>query len=138
MILADLLPALKELPHRDKLRAIQFLMSEIAKEEDVSPNAEATYPSWSPDTSGQAAATTLAAALPELDGIALQTSELTEKRAADTRMPQAAFAGDGGGSALRAHDQYTSAEASFRQGWQEAQSGQVHPLAELWDGIHAE
>ena len=30
------------------------------------------------------------------------------------------------------------AEASFRQGWQEAMSGQTRPLAELWQGIDAE
>lgn len=27
------------------------------------------------------------------------------------------------------------AAASFRQGWHEAQSGDLTPLAELWDGI---
>jgi len=31
-----------------------------------------------------------------------------------------------------------SAEASFRQGWQEAMSGQTSPISELWDGIDAE
>ncbi len=31
-----------------------------------------------------------------------------------------------------------SAEASFRQGWQEAASGQTHPISELWEGIDAE
>ena len=30
------------------------------------------------------------------------------------------------------------AEASFRQGWQEAMTGQTHPVSELWDGIDAE
>ena len=30
------------------------------------------------------------------------------------------------------------ADASFRQGWQEAQSGQTRPVTELWDGIDAE
>jgi hypothetical protein len=30
------------------------------------------------------------------------------------------------------------ADASFRQGWQEAQSGQTRPMSELWDGIDAE
>ena len=30
------------------------------------------------------------------------------------------------------------ADASFRQGWKEAQSGQTRPAAELWDDIDAE
>ena len=29
------------------------------------------------------------------------------------------------------------AEASFRQGWQEALAGQTHPVSELWEGIDA-
>jgi hypothetical protein len=31
-----------------------------------------------------------------------------------------------------------SAEASFRQGWQEAMTGQTRPVSELWDGIDAD
>jgi hypothetical protein len=30
------------------------------------------------------------------------------------------------------------AEASFRQGWQEAVTGQTRPVSELWEGIDAE
>ena len=30
------------------------------------------------------------------------------------------------------------ADASFRQGWQEAMAGQTRPLTELWEGIDAE
>ena len=30
------------------------------------------------------------------------------------------------------------AEASFRQGWQEAMNGQARPLPELWEGVDAE
>lgn len=30
------------------------------------------------------------------------------------------------------------AVASFRQGWQEAMTGQTWPLSELWEGIDAE
>jgi hypothetical protein len=30
------------------------------------------------------------------------------------------------------------AEASFRQGWYEAMTGQTRPLAELWEGIDAQ
>lgn len=29
------------------------------------------------------------------------------------------------------------AEASFRQGWQEAMTGQTRPVSELWEGIDA-
>jgi hypothetical protein len=31
-----------------------------------------------------------------------------------------------------------SAEESFRQGWQEAMTGNTLPVSELWDGIDAE
>ena len=31
-----------------------------------------------------------------------------------------------------------SAESSFRQGWQEAMTGNTIPLSQLWDGIDAE
>lgn len=31
-----------------------------------------------------------------------------------------------------------TAEASFRQGWQEAQAGVTFPVEELWDGIDAD
>jgi hypothetical protein len=30
------------------------------------------------------------------------------------------------------------AEASFRQGWQEAMAGQTRPVSELWEGLDAE
>jgi len=30
------------------------------------------------------------------------------------------------------------AEASFRQGWQEALAGQTRPVSELWEGLDAE
>lgn len=30
------------------------------------------------------------------------------------------------------------AEGSFRQGWQEAQTGQTRPVSELWKNIEAE
>ena len=30
------------------------------------------------------------------------------------------------------------AEASFRQGWEEACKGETRPVSELWDGIDAE
>jgi hypothetical protein len=31
-----------------------------------------------------------------------------------------------------------TAEASFRQGWHEAMTGQTTPVSELWEGIDAE
>ena len=31
----------------------------------------------------------------------------------------------------------TPADASFRQGWQEAMAGQSQPISELWEGIDA-
>ncbi|MGL5034828.1 MAG: hypothetical protein ACRC6M_13610 [Microcystaceae cyanobacterium] len=31
-----------------------------------------------------------------------------------------------------------SAESSFRQGWQEAMTGNTIPVSQLWDGIDAE
>jgi hypothetical protein len=61
MSLADLLPALKDLPHSDKLRAVQFLVIEIAKEEDIALSSGATYPVWSPYNSVEAANTLLSA-----------------------------------------------------------------------------
>ncbi len=30
------------------------------------------------------------------------------------------------------------ADASFRQGWREARSGNTHPVSGLWEGIDAE
>ena len=59
MTLADLLPELKGLPHSDKLRVVQFLVSEIVKEEDISLPPGAAYPVWSPYNSAEAANTLL-------------------------------------------------------------------------------
>jgi len=44
----ELLPTLKELNRVDKLRAMQFLVIELAREEGVLLNAGAAYPIWSP------------------------------------------------------------------------------------------
>jgi hypothetical protein len=59
MTLADLLPALKVLPHGDKLRAVQFLVAEIANEEGVPLDSEMAYPVWSPYNTSAAADTLL-------------------------------------------------------------------------------
>ena len=56
MNLAELLPALHELPRADKFRAVQFLTAELAQGEgSLLPGAE--YPVWSPHEAHDAAAT---------------------------------------------------------------------------------
>jgi hypothetical protein len=60
MSLTELVPAIRALPHADKLRLMQVLVIEIAREEDVpllSPNMD--YPIWSPYNAYEAAATLL-------------------------------------------------------------------------------
>jgi hypothetical protein len=60
MPLADLFPTLQALPRADKLRLVQFLVSELAREEGI-PLLEsgASYPVWSPCDAHEAAATLL-------------------------------------------------------------------------------
>ena len=56
MKLAELLPALHELPRADKFRAVQFLTAELAQGEgSLLPGAE--YAVWSPYEAHDAAAT---------------------------------------------------------------------------------
>lgn len=55
MELIELLPTLRELNRPDKLRAVQFLVSELAKEENVALNVGEFYPIWSPYNSFEAA-----------------------------------------------------------------------------------
>ncbi len=60
MTLAELLPALHGLPRADKLRAIQLLASEVAREEGVEVTAADTpYQIWSPYDAFEGAATLL-------------------------------------------------------------------------------
>ena len=59
MTLTDLLPALQNLPRPDKLRAMQFLLTELARDEGLAPIPDATYEIWSPLDSHQAAQTLL-------------------------------------------------------------------------------
>ena len=55
MELAELLPALHDLPRVDKFRAVQFLNAELAQVEGgLMPGAE--YPVWSPSEAHDAAA----------------------------------------------------------------------------------
>jgi hypothetical protein len=60
MTLAELLPALHRLPRADKLRVIQLLASDVAREEAVEvAAADKPYPIWSPYDAFQGAATLL-------------------------------------------------------------------------------
>lgn len=56
MTLSQLLPSVQELAHSDKLQLMQWLATQLAREEGVdllSPDAE--YPVWSPHDSYEAA-----------------------------------------------------------------------------------
>jgi hypothetical protein len=55
MILDELLPTLRDLNRADKLRAIQFLAAELAKEENLWLDANAEYPVWTPVDAFEAA-----------------------------------------------------------------------------------
>jgi hypothetical protein len=59
-MITELLPKIQTLPKADKLRLMQFLVSELAREEGVTllqPNAE--YPIWTPYDAFDAATTLL-------------------------------------------------------------------------------
>jgi hypothetical protein len=55
MTTADFLPILRELPRIEKLKVMQFLIAELAKEEEPTLQAGATYALWSPLNSHEAA-----------------------------------------------------------------------------------
>ncbi len=55
MQLTELLPTLRDLDRGDKLRAMQFLVTEIAKEDNLLLEANESYPVWSPYNSYDAA-----------------------------------------------------------------------------------
>jgi antitoxin (DNA-binding transcriptional repressor) of toxin-antitoxin stability system len=55
MITTDLFPMLKSLSRADKLKVMQFLIAELAKEEEPTLQAGATYSLWSPLNSHEAA-----------------------------------------------------------------------------------
>ena len=60
MTLSELLPALHGLPRADKLRVIQLLAADVAREEgDEATIAEGLYPIWSPYDAFEGAATLL-------------------------------------------------------------------------------
>jgi hypothetical protein len=59
MSLAELLPVLRSLDRADKLRAMQFLVQELAKEEESLLTTQAEYDVWSPHNAFDAADTLL-------------------------------------------------------------------------------
>ena len=48
MTLTELFPTLRKLPRADKLKVMQFLIAELAQEEEPSLQPGATYPISSP------------------------------------------------------------------------------------------
>jgi len=49
MSFKELLPRVRELPRNDRLRLLQFLVDELAREEGISPLEDGqTYPVWTP------------------------------------------------------------------------------------------
>jgi hypothetical protein len=59
MPLTELLPILQELSRADKLRVLQFLVLDLAKEEGALLTQEMSYPIWSPYEAFDAAAVLL-------------------------------------------------------------------------------
>lgn len=55
MTISEVLPTLKALNHKDKIRAIQFLANEVAKEEEFFFEEGKTYEIWSPFEASEAA-----------------------------------------------------------------------------------
>jgi len=55
MATLDLFPTLRSLPRADKLRVMQFLIAELARDEEPTLEAGATYSLWSPLNSHEAA-----------------------------------------------------------------------------------
>ncbi|HEX4948445.1 MAG TPA: hypothetical protein VFZ34_17355 [Blastocatellia bacterium] len=52
----ELLPKLQTLPRVEKLRVVQFLISELAREESLQPlTANSAFPIWSPYEASEAA-----------------------------------------------------------------------------------
>ena len=56
MTITEVLPTLKALNRKDKIRAIQFLANEVAKEEEVYFEERKNYEFWSLRNSHEAAA----------------------------------------------------------------------------------
>ena len=58
-MITELLPKIQSLPKADKLRLMQFLVSEIAREEGVMLQPDESYPLWTPYDAFEAADTLL-------------------------------------------------------------------------------
>jgi hypothetical protein len=59
MSITELLPVLQNLNRADKLRAMQFLVQELAKEEEALLTTQTEYVVWSPHNAFDAADTLL-------------------------------------------------------------------------------
>jgi CheY-like chemotaxis protein len=55
MTVTELFPTLRNLPRADKLKVMQFLVTELAQEEEPALQHGATYEIWSPFDSHEAA-----------------------------------------------------------------------------------
>ncbi len=55
MTVIELFPTLRNLPRADKLKVMQFLVTELAQEEEPTLQLGATYEIWSPFDSHEAA-----------------------------------------------------------------------------------
>lgn len=55
MTMTELFPTLRDLSRADKLKIMQFLIAELAREEEPSLQPGATYEVWSPFNSHEAA-----------------------------------------------------------------------------------
>ena len=55
MTATELFPTLRNLPRADKLKVMQFLITELAKEENLDLQSGMTYSLWSPLNSHEAA-----------------------------------------------------------------------------------
>jgi hypothetical protein len=55
MTVTELYPTLKSLPRADKLKVMQFLVAELAEEEEPTLQPGTIYPIWSPFDSHEAA-----------------------------------------------------------------------------------
>jgi hypothetical protein len=61
MSLTDVLPEVQTLSHLDKIRLIQFLARDLARDEESLIEPGQSYPIWSPDRAFEAAAVLLQA-----------------------------------------------------------------------------
>ena len=55
MTFVEILPSIQALPRADRVRLMQYLATELAREEGVTSELEAIFPVWTPFNSGDAA-----------------------------------------------------------------------------------